>query len=226
MTVLAIVGLKREAAIVAGPQVVPVIAGNSGILRQRIQGALDPGVRGIISIGIAGALSPELKAGDCIIASTIIAQATRFDTDNGWTARLRRALPDPRVTPIAGSDRIAATVEDKATLFRETGADAVDMESHVAAAVARENGLPFVALRVISDRADHTLPPAVLAAMKPNGGIALGRVLKSIALRPTQIPALMRTSRESEKAFVALLRCRDVLGPGLGCPYLEPKHER
>jgi len=220
VTVLAIVGLKREAAIVAGPHVVPVIAGNSGILRQRIQGALDPNVRGIISIGIAGALSPQLEAGDCVIASTVIAKGTRYDTDNGWTARLRRALPDPRVAPVAGADRIAATAEDKAALFKNTGADAVDMESHIAAAVARENGLPFAALRVISDRADHALPPAALAAMKPNGGIALGRVLKSIAYRPTQIPALIRTSRESEKAFVALLRCRDVLGPGLGCPYL------
>ncbi len=220
MTVLAIVGLKREAAIVGGPQVVPVIAGNSVILRQRIQGALDPNVRGIISIGIAGALSPQLEAGDCIVASTVIAKAARYDTDNVWTTRLRRALPDPRVAPIAGADRIAATAEDKAALFKDTGADAVDMESHIAAAVAKENGLPFAALRVISDRADHTLPPAALAAMKPNGGIALGRVLRSIAFRPMQIPALMRTSRESEKAFVTLLRCRDVLGPGLGCPYL------
>jgi hopanoid-associated phosphorylase len=212
--------LKREAAIVAGPQVVPVVAGNSGILRQRIQGALDNRVRGIISIGIAGALSPQLEAGDCIVASTVIAKGTRFDADNGWTAQLRRALPDPRMAPIAGVDRIAATVEDKVALFKETGADAADMESHIAGLVAKENGLPFAALRVISDRADHTLPPAALAAMKPNGGIALGRVLRSIAFRPTQIPALMRTSRESEKAFVALLRCRDVLGPGLGCPYL------
>ena len=220
MTVLAIVGLKREAAIVAGPQVVPVIAGNSGILRQRIQGALDSQVRGIISIGIAGALSPQLEAGDCVIASTIVAKGMRFDTDNGWAMRLRRALPDPRVAPVAGVDRIAATVEEKAALYKETGADAIDMESHIAAAVARETDLPFAALRVISDRADHTLPPAALAAMKPNGGIALGRVLKSIAFRPTQIPALMRTSRESEKAFAALLRCRDALGPGLGCPYL------
>jgi len=220
VTVLAVIGLKREAAIVAGPLVVPVIAGNSGILRQRIQGALDSQVRGIVSIGIAGALSPQLEAGDCIVASTVITKTARFDTDSSWTMRLRRALPDPRVAPIAGVDRIAATVEGKTALYKETGADAVDLESHIAAKVAQENELPFAALRVISDRADHALPPAALAAMKPNGGIALGRVLKSIAFRPTQIPALMRTSRDSEKAFAALLRCRDVLGPGLGCPYL------
>ena len=56
--------------------------------------------------------------------------------------------------------------------------------------------------------------------MKPSGGIALGRVLQSVSHEPHQIPALMRTNRETEKAFAALLRCLDALGPGLGCPYL------
>ena len=35
------------------------------------------------------------------------------------------------------------------------------MESHVAAAFAAEHGLPFAALRVISDAADRALPRAV-----------------------------------------------------------------
>ena len=220
MSVVAVVGLKREAAIVSGPQIISVIAGNSGVLRQRIQGVLDTHVRGVISIGIAGALSPALEVGDCIVASAIVTKVARFDTDNGWTTRLRQSLPDPRVAPIAGVGKIAATIEDKAALRKETGAEAIDMESHIAAAVARECGLPFAALRVISDSADHTLPPAALVAMKPDGGVALGRVLKSLAFKPTQIPALIRTGRDSEKAFAALLRCRDALGPALGCPYL------
>src|SRR5215471_5012135 len=94
-----------------------------------------------------------------------------------------------------------------AALHEATRADAVDMESHLAARVAGERGLPFATLRVISDRADHSLPQAVLVAMEPDGSIALGRVLKSVATNPAQIPALIRTARESEKAFATLLRC-------------------
>ena len=218
MTVLAIVGLKREAAIVAGPHVVPVIAGNSGELQQRIEGALDSDVRGIISIGIAGALSPELEAGEAIIAERVVTSSESFETDAKWTGRLAGAIRDARIGAILGRSNIADSTDVKAALFESSGADAVDMESHIAALVAREKNLPFAALRVISDRADHALPPAALAAMKPNGGIALGRVLKSIALKPTQIPALMRTGRESEKAFTTLFRCRDILRPRLGFP--------
>ncbi|HTT98715.1 MAG TPA: hypothetical protein VMF58_11750 [Rhizomicrobium sp.] len=218
MTVLAVVGLKREAAIVTGPQIVPVIAGNSGILRQRIQGALNPDVRGIISIGIAGALSPDLNAGDAVIAERIVTATEPFETDAKWTGRLAGAVRDARIGAILGRNVIADSADVKAALFESSNADAVDMESHIAALVARESNLPFAALRVISDRADHALPPAALAAMKPNGGIALGRVLKSIVLNPAQIPALMRTSRESEKAFKTLMRCRDALGPALVGP--------
>jgi hypothetical protein len=57
--------------------------------------------------------------------------------------------------------------------------------------------------------------------MNPDGSIALRRVIGSVMRRPGQIPALLRTARESEKAFSALLRGVDALGPGLGCPYVR-----
>jgi hypothetical protein len=89
------------------------------------------------------------------------------------------------------------------------------MESQVAARFAAKRNLPLAALRVISDDASHILPPAALVAMKPDGGIALGRVLGSLLRRPGQVPALVRTAKASNKAFAELLRCRDLLGVGL-----------
>ena len=221
MSVLAVVGLKREAILVAGPHVEVVIGGgNSSLLRHRLERSMRDSVKGIISIGIAGALSPSLNAGDCVVASAILSEATSHQTDSTWSAHLRQTLPQSVSGTVAGAEKIAATMEEKSAIYRETGADAVDMESHVAANFAREHNLPFVALRAISDRADHTLPHAARVAMKPSGGIALGRVLQSVVTRPQQIPALMRTNRETEKAFSALLRCLDLLGSGFGCPYL------
>ncbi len=220
MTVLAVVGLKREAAIVAGPQ------RRSRLRRQqRHPGAQSEGRarssrRGIISIGIAGALAPDLTVGDVIIAERVVTANQAFETDAKWTARLAGALPNARIGAILGRGTIAESAELKATLRESTGADAIDMESHLVARAAMERGVPFAALRVISDAADHLLPPAALVAMKPDGSIALGRVLMSVLRQPSQIPALIRTGRESEKAFAALLRCVEVLGPGLGCPYL------
>jgi hypothetical protein len=89
------------------------------------------------------------------------------------------------------------------------------MESHIAARFAAARRLPLGALGVVSDDARHPLPPAALVAMKPDGRIALGRVLWSLVKRPLQVPALVRTARMSNRAFAELLRCRDLCGVGL-----------
>jgi hypothetical protein len=54
--------------------------------------------------------------------------------------------------------------------------------------------------------------------MKPDGSIALGCVLLSVLRKPSQIPALIRTGGESEKAFAVLERCVGALGSNLRGP--------
>ncbi len=87
------------------------------------------------------------------------------------------------------------------------------MESHIAARVADQNGLPFAAVRVVSDSWQQSLPPAALVAMSTTGKVDLVAVLRSLISQPGQIPALMRTAWEAEKAFRALFRYRHVLNP-------------
>jgi adenosylhomocysteine nucleosidase len=53
---------------------------------------------------------------------------------------------------------VLETPEAKAEYARETGALAVDMESATVAAFFREKGVPFLALRAISDAASEPLP--------------------------------------------------------------------
>ena len=124
-------------------------------------------------------------------------------------------LPHAHQGPVAASDTILENRERKAALYAATGALAVDMESAAAARFAQARHLPFAVLRVISDDARHVLPPAALVAMKPDGGIALGRVLASLLRHPLQVPGLIRTARTSNKAFRELLRCRGLCGVGL-----------
>jgi hypothetical protein len=95
---------------------------------------------------------------------------------------------------------------------------AIDMESHIAARIARRHRLPFVSARVISDAADRTLPPAACVGMRRDGRMDLSAVLRSLLAAPWQLPALIRTGLEAELGFRALLRGRRLLGPGLGGP--------
>ncbi|MBX9815337.1 MAG: phosphorylase, partial [Sphingomonas sp.] len=65
---------------------------------------------------------------------------------------------------------------------------------------------PFAFARTISDRADESLPPAAQVGMRPDGKVALGRVLASLAARPGQLPELLRTAKSAGAAFKALER--------------------
>jgi hypothetical protein len=120
------------------------------------------------------------------------------------------------VVPLAGIDTIAAHRDAKARLHAATRASVADMESHIAARAARSRGLPFAALRVVSDAAHRTLPPAACVALNPSGGIDAMGVLRSLLRAPQQIPALLRTAWEAEIAFAALFRCHHLLLGGFG----------
>ncbi|MDB5653373.1 MAG: nucleoside phosphorylase, partial [Tardiphaga sp.] len=95
-----------------------------------------------------------------------------------------------------------------AALRSTTGAAAVDMESHIAAEYAAEAGLPFAALRVVSDPASRALPELATTAIKPNGDIDLGKVLRGIARNPLTIRALVSTGRDFNRALRSLRDCR------------------
>lgn len=208
MTLIIACGLKREARIFDRPgrDLVVVIGGGVAPTLERDlddKVALFPGI--ILSCGIAGALAPSLRPGDVVIDGNVL-----------LAERLGRALPHAHRGGIVGSDAITATAADKRILHERTGAIAVDMESHVAARVAVRKGLPFAALRVISDCADDDLPPAALVGMRPDGGMALGAVLASLAPNPRQLPALIRTGRQANQAFRNLAQAFDtIIGAGI-----------
>ena len=199
---------------------VPVIgAGNSKLLMRRLR-AFGPNVRGVISLGIAGALAPLPEVGDAVIASHVVAGYEHYACDPGWSRVLRTKLPEAHSVVVAGVELPAQHMGAKKDLFRETGAHAVDMESHVAARFAVERGIPFVVLRTISDDAHRTLPPAVLERLSINGNPRYFAIMRSMLRERGQLRDLIRTASEARVAFAALLRCLEILGPGLGCPYL------
>ncbi len=80
----------------------------------------------------------------------------------------------------AGVEEVVTGQTDKVGAdVRTTGADAVDMESHIAARYAAEHArLPFAAVRVISDPAHRELPKLTIGAIKPNGNVVMWKVMR------------------------------------------------
>jgi hopanoid-associated phosphorylase len=218
--IIAAVGLARERRIVDGPGVDAIAGGGD---HARLEASLEARVAdasGIISIGIAGGLAPGLRAGDWLLANGVLTDGKTVPTDEPWTSRLAARLPEAARALLLGVDEIVVSSARKAELHRTTGALAVDMESHVAARVAQRHRLPFAAARVVCDPVHRTLPPAARVAMKPDGRVDLATVLRSLLAHPVQLPALILTARDAERAFGSLLRGQRRLGPGLCGPDL------
>jgi adenosylhomocysteine nucleosidase len=209
VTILVATGLAREVRIIARPGVIAVACGGD---YARLEAALEaraPQAIAILSSGLCGALDPALRPGDRVVGGLPEPSSSGAASPEGsdrLLAFLRGRLPGAHVGTVVGVDRIVATAAAKAALHAETGALAVDMESHVAARVAKRHGLPFAIFRAVSDGAGRSLPPAALVGMGGDGGIALGAVLRSIARSPAQIPALTATAIDAERGFRALLR--------------------
>jgi hypothetical protein len=114
-----------------------------------------------------------------------------------------------------------AEPSEKRLLHAQTGAAAVDTESHIAARIAAAYQVPFVACRAIIDAVDKRLPPAALIGLRPDGTADVGAVFRSVARQPSQLPALVRTALDARIARAALYRGRRMLGARLGFPHFS-----
>jgi hopanoid-associated phosphorylase len=199
--------MKREAELLAGPGVVALAGGGRAeALEAALRAAAEQGASVILSLGIAGALADGLSPGEWVVAEAVIVDGEPMATDRRWREQLLARLPGARTGAFLGSDAMLTEAAEKRRAHAETGALAVDMESHVAARVAKRLGLPFAAARVISDAADRSLPPAVKRGMRPDGAMAVGPVLAALARDPRQLPGLIRTGLDAQRAFQALAR--------------------
>jgi nucleoside phosphorylase len=156
-----------------------------------------------------------LRSGDVVLATEVLSGDTRWaaglslgdDLIERLTSGRRRVVRGS----LAGAEEVVTGRSCKAALHSETGAFAVDMESHIAAAYAAEAGLPFAAVRVISDPAHRALPALARAAIKPNGKIDLAAVLRGVVRNPATLHALVSTGIDFNRALRSLRGCRDHL---------------
>jgi adenosylhomocysteine nucleosidase len=214
--VLIVTGLVQEARIAAGPGMAVICSSSDPQQLRALLTVLDPTtIRGVISFGVAGGLDPTLKSGDVVVATEVMAGDAR------WLAGLTLnedliasvALGGRRIVRgrLAGAEEVVAARHVKAALHSETGAAAVDMESHIAADYAAKAGLPFAALRVVSDPAHRALPSSAMAAIKPNGDIDLRKIMRSVVRNPMTLRDLVSTGIDFSRALRSLRGCRGFL---------------
>jgi hopanoid-associated phosphorylase len=214
--ILIVTGLIQEARIAAGPGMTVICSSSDPQQLRALLTVFDPTtIRGVISFGVAGGLDPSLRSGDVVVATEVMAGDARWlaglslndDLISGIELGSRRVVRGG----LAGVEEVVVARARKAALRSHTGAAAVDMESHIAAAYATEAGLPFAAVRVISDPADRSLPALAQRAIKPNGDIDLRSSLRGVVRNPRTLSALVSMGIDFNRALRSLRGCRGFL---------------
>jgi adenosylhomocysteine nucleosidase len=132
----------------------------------------------IVFTGVAGGIAPGVNVGDVVVAESFLQHdldaspifpkyevplyaMCRFPTDTLLTEQLaaaaRKALPQARLhrgLVISGDRFVATSAESRALQLALPDALAVEMEGASIAQVCHDYGVPFAAVRTISDRAD------------------------------------------------------------------------
>jgi adenosylhomocysteine nucleosidase len=132
----------------------------------------------IVFTGVAGGLAPGVKVGDVVIADSFLQHdldaspifpkyevplygRDSFASDPALTDRLARAASAalPGVTVhrglvVSGDRFVSTTAESRALQSALPDALAVEMEGAAFAQVCHDYGVPFAAVRTVSDRAD------------------------------------------------------------------------
>ncbi|MEM5384451.1 phosphorylase [Paraburkholderia phymatum] len=217
LPVIAVTGMAFEARIARGKGVDAVFAARADLLERALNEAVARGCAGIVSFGTAGGLAPDLAPGALIVASSVHSPLGQVHTDLHWSARIVTALgATPLNTklwrgPIAGVGAPLVGAADKAALHASTGALAVDMESHLAGAIAEANGLPFAVCRAVVDPAWRTLPSAATAGLRDDGTTAIGPILRELARQPSQIGGLLQVAADARAARSTLVAARHAL---------------
>jgi adenosylhomocysteine nucleosidase len=216
-----VVGLAFEARIAAGAGTRVVCGGDGRHLSVALAAAIAEArmlfgnCPGIISFGVAGGLAPQLRPGTCVIGSAILSGSNRIPTNHIWSQQLLQTFPDAVSGLLLGVSAPICDPRDKRALHVSSGAIAVDMESHVVAAVGAAHGLPVAAMRVVTDPAERTLPASAVAAMRSNGTTNIAAMIKAVLMKPREIPALFQTAVDAFAARATLVRGRRLLGPAL-----------
>ena len=219
-----VVGLAFEARIAAGPGVHVICSGDGRNLAAKLTAAIAEarslvrGCPGIISFGVAGGLAPQLRPGTCVVGSAVLSESNRMPTSREWSQKLLQAIPGAVSGMLLGVAAPVVHPDEKRALYLQTGAIAVDMESHTVAAVGLSHELPVAAIRVITDPAKRALPASAVAAMRANGTTDIAAMLRSALSRPRELPALFRTALDARAARASLVRGRSLLGPAFTLP--------
>jgi nucleoside phosphorylase len=172
----------------------------------------------LLSVGFAGALSPDLRTGDLVVSTEAAVQPASkpasLSASLGNEAFKALALAGMRVTTgsILTVPRPLMSKDEKQRYGKTTGAAVVDMETYWIAEEADRADVPVVSVRTVVDELDHDLPDLVAQITADERGRKLYHALRAMR-NPASIGALVPLAARSRKAANASKKAVRTLVP-------------
>ena len=180
-----------------------VLAVANGAGARRAASALDAAAAffepdAVVSTGFCGALDPQLRVADVVVATSVAA------ADRSYQALPVSSTAAHHSGVVCSIDRVAQTAEEKRRL-RAGGGMVVEMEAAGVAARAQASGLPFYCVKVVTDLADESMANDFNAALRADGHFDTMVILRATFRRPwARLPELCRLRQRSVRAASVL----------------------
>lgn len=195
-----------------------------GARRARVasEALVKKGATALLSWGSAGGLLATLSSGSLVLPEKVLSSdRISFSVDTQWHERLCARLSghaDLHTGPLIQSPTVLRSPEEKIAMFNRYGAIAVDMESAAVAQVALLEGVPFMAIRAVSDPAYDSIPPSAMITIDERGIFRPVRLSRSILRHPRELLPLVRLARNFRAAQTTLASVKRIAGPTLLAP--------
>jgi len=159
----------------------------------------------ICSAGYAGGLSSRLTPSTICVPEQVMRESDEQILDLSNPIPRKTASIPNKLTLLTVND-VAETPEQKRHLYKQTGAELIDMETFAVAEVCRTREIPFLSIRVILDAADDKIPKDIVNILDnlDKGKSRLsGAIFGSILSRPSVLLDFISLKR---RAFTAAER--------------------
>lgn len=158
-------------------------------------------LRSLLSVGFAGALAESLSPGDVLVAESVVEEAT------GERFACRTDLLPVRSSHLGTllcCGNVATSAAEKRRLGRHWEAAAADMESAGVARAAALAGIPFSAVKSVTDGCEESIAIDFHRCWSDDGELSLFRILREGLTTWRGSRDLYRLARSSRQAAGSL----------------------
>lgn len=179
----------------------------------------------VLSVGTCGGLNDALGSGEIVLCGQLH-EWSESPTDEPDAVVADERLLGAAVDAAAAAGVSACTggsvsidtpawgPDEKRALRDWMGHDVVEMESFWIGRAAVERRLPYLAIRVITDGHDETIPN-ITGLIDAEGNVDQSKLLEHTRAHPEDIPKMVKMHRRSEQALANLGRLLDAFIPAI-----------